>query len=357
MTSKPSVLEDSKRLARASIRQTRNRRGQFAGRYDFHSRYRAAATVLRFAWPADPESVSTRNFDDARSAAGHSDLPRADQLARSVGLSWSEFKCVALDTTRDQMRTYGARRKQPARRAIFTSQSAAAIVRRVASALGQATPTAVDYDIYRIDYLARNRDVRFLFPTSDQVIAACGGWLAALLLADLDAPELDRKGVGMPVRDALGLFLSTQGRLPGKHQLKAFAADERWSFRLGQLGVGTWDAQVLAFRAYWTGTLGRWAPSRPTTGCEFLPLSAIEIARLPLRTGPPRGWWTYERVLACISRYFDDTGASVLKQAPYRAWAKAQNAAGIWTAPPSRFVRYGTLAELAIAAREHSGCR
>jgi len=324
--------------------------GRFVTGDDLHSRYAAIAEVLRAADSERPEDVSMRTFDAARKVAGHGSLPLAQNLADWLGLSWAEVKTVALDKQRDKTKTYRVRRKAPDR-PWKSEEGALLALRRVAEARESVELSQVDYDVYRKQ---QSQEVRDLLPTSPQVIALFGSWAKALARVGLRTPTAAR-AKGMPVVEAIGLFVSTQGRLPRRADLVQFAADERWHFELESLSRRPWDEWITDFREYWGDQLKRWVPPQPRRGGERPPLEALsaeEIAKLPRPQRLPKNYWTYDRVIECVIRYFEDHPEEpMLQQGPYREWAKLRNAEGLWTAQTSTLQRHGTLVELSLEAR------
>jgi len=93
----------------------RDAAGRFVAGTDLRTRYAQIATVLRAADSDEPQRVSTRAFDAARESAGQPSLPAAKNLAELLGMPWPAVKAVALDATRDEVRTYKSRHRRDPR--------------------------------------------------------------------------------------------------------------------------------------------------------------------------------------------------------------------------------------------------
>jgi hypothetical protein len=314
---------------------------------DLRSRFEEIAAVLRFVDPARPQSVSTRKFDASRGRAGYESLPRAQSLAKWLGAGWTDVKIVALDDERHEVRTYTSRHRAPPR-PWLDRDGALQALRRVAEALGQGDLSGVEYDAYRESCTAATRE---LLPTSAQVVKLFGGWARALSEANLSQSLASVQEAGVQRVEAVGLFVRTQGRRPGRKELEAFARDPRWAFPL-QSGRGRpWETVLGEFATWWVGDLHRWMPP-PSEPRPFVPLRDEDVAELRRRMRAPTGWWTRERVIECVVSYLkDNPEAPNLRQPSYRAWAKIKTAQGIWAAAPSTLRKYGTLAELEVEAR------
>ena len=326
--------------------------GRFVAGGDLRSRYAAIEAVLRVADPERPLRVSMRQFDAARAGAGHSSLPRAQDLSAWLAMPWQDVKAVALDPSRDPYRTY-ASRKRVDPRPWSNPDGAVLALQRVAKALGQNGIAATTYDRYRNEVSAATRK---LLPSSPQIVALFGSWSAALTAAELETASAAQPK-GFPVVDAIAVFVRTQGRLPSRGELEEFAADPRWAFPLQSTARRPWQEWMAAFEAWWVGEVGRSLPETAPRS-PFVPLSEEELVALPKSTRPPKGWWTRERVIACVVAYLEQhPEVTQLQQRGYRAWAKEQNAAGIWTAAPGTLTRHGTLEELETEARYRLGRR
>jgi hypothetical protein len=331
---------------------SRDRGGRFVTGQDLFSRCAAIAAVLRAADAASPECVSTRLFDQARLRAGEPSLPKAHNLAEWFGMPWPELKLFVLNDRRNQGATFAARhasRDEP-----WSSRRGASLaMRRVATALGSNELAAVDYDAYRNKQSAA---VRALLPTSAQIIKLFGSWPNALTKAELHPSTAMRAEKGMPMTDALALFVRSQGRFPSQRELKRFALDPRWRFELTQGRSHSWDEWIAIFAEYWTGELRRWLPPPPKrrslAAQTFEPLSDEDRARLRPLSRPPMNYWTFDRVVECVIAYFEENPhESMLTKEAYIPWAKARNQQGKWTMHQTRLHNYGTIRELSIEAR------
>jgi hypothetical protein len=328
-----------------------NRRGsdgRFIAGGDLLGRYAAVAQVLRAVDPDRPERVSMRRFDVARERAGHGSLPRAQSIATWLGMPWAEVKAVALDEKRDKVRTYRSRHRSPPR-PWDDADGALNAMKRVAEAFERDDLAARVYDDYRENAAPATRE---LLPTAAQIVKLFGSWEAALARACLRSPR-SRPPPGLSVVDAIGVFVRTQGCLPGRSELEAFAADPRWAFPLQRIGSRRWQAWIDDFEKWWVGGLERVMPAAPLGRSPFVPLNEADIVELPNPERPPKNWWNRERVVACVIAYLEEhPEAAILRQPSYRAWATERTARGIWTASPTTLTKYGTLEQLEREARQ-----
>lgn len=332
----------------------RDAAGRFVAGTDLRTRYAQIATVLRAADSDEPQRVSTRAFDAARESAGQPSLPAAKNLAELLGMPWPAVKAVALDATRDEVRTYKSRhRRDP--RPWRDADGAVLAVKRVAAALGEDRLAATTYDVFREDSPAATRE---LLPTSAQIVKLCGSWNEALSQAGL-APSLGgRKRTALPVIEAIGLFVRSQGRLPRRKELERFSKDPRWAFSLQRVSEKSWQQWLNEFERWWVGELDRWMPQGSQSACALVPVDADDIAELPRVMRAPKGWWNRERVIECVIRYLKQhPGVRSLHQRDYGTWAREQSAAGILTAASSTLTKYGTLEELEREARDRMAKR
>jgi hypothetical protein len=280
-------------------------------------------------------------------------LPTAKSLAGWLGISWQEVKTVALDESRDRVRTYG-RRHSAAPRPWRDADGAALAMRRVAEALGRDELSTTGYDAFREKAPVATRN---LLPTSFQIIKLFGDWYRALAQAGLRPAVGGRVSTGMPVIEAIGLFVRTQGRLPDRRELEAFAKDPRWAFPLQRLNGTAWDQWLAQFERWWAQELGHEMPSRSERR-PFSPLDENDIAALPRQRRAPRGWWTRERVIECVVAYLEaHPEVRSLQQRPYREWATERSAGGVWTAQASTLTSHGALEELEHEARRQMNPR
>ncbi len=289
-----------------------------------------------------------RKFDLARGGLGYGSLPRAQDLADWLGMSWVDVKAVALDESRDKVRTYRSRNRATPR-PWGDVNGAALAMKRVSEALGQNYLAATDYDVYRSSAPHAQRE---LLPTSAQINKLFGSWAEAVARAGL-APSPGGSPRGLSIVEAIGLFVRSQGRLPGRGELESFAADPQWAFPLQRMGEKRWQQWLDDFESWWVGELKNSMPATSPAAHPFMPLTNEDIAALPKRTRAPKGYWNRARVVECVVAYLRaNPEVPSVRQPSYRAWAKGRNEAGVWTAAPSTVTRYGTLEELEGEARD-----
>ena len=324
----------------------RDRGGRFVAGSDLRTRYAQIAEVLQAADPNRPERVSTRAFDAVR-LAHHPSLPSARGLASWLAMSWHAVKDVALSDSRDVIRTYGSRHRG-ATRPWRDADGAVLALKRVAEALGQDELSLTAYDAFRKRSSAATRE---LLPTSLQIVRLLGDWNTALARAGLLPSSARSTRTALPVVEAIGLFVHTQGRLPGRAELERFAKDPRWAFSLQRMSEKGWQEWLDEFERWWVHERRHQMPPSSKRR-PFAPLDEGDIAVLPQATHAPKGWWKRERVVECVIAYLEDhPDVRSVQQGPYRAWATRRSAEGIWTAAASTLTKYGTLEELEREAR------
>lgn len=325
----------------------RGRDGRFVADGDLRTRYEQIADVLRAADPDHPERVSTRRFDAARALAGHPALARASAHSDWFGMSWDETREVALNSARDPVRTRASRHRSPPR-PWSDRKGVVLALRRVAQALEQDHLAGTSYDEYRKNAHPATRE---LLPTSAQIVRLFGSWDNALAATGL-LPEITPQPSGYPIVEATGLFVRTQGWLPARRDLEAFAADDRWAFPLQSPSQKPWAAWMDDFERWWVDELRNIMPEPCSGRSKFVPLTEEDIVALPTSTRAPKGHWTRTRVVERVAGYLvGNPEVTALQQAPYRAWAKQQNASGIRTPSASTLNTHGTLEELERDAR------
>lgn len=169
--------------------------------------------------------MSRRQYDAARAAAGHRDLPTAAQvLRRTRSGSWPQLLAVLTDERRDLDRTLGQR---AGREHIggFTAAHVALALRDVARSLGQRTLSAREYEDVRVRTVrhARRRRIAVRMPTVGQIEAAAGGWEQACRIAGLRPGTCHERPGGIAVVDALEIAVDALGVVPSRRQLERLA--------------------------------------------------------------------------------------------------------------------------------------
>jgi hypothetical protein len=280
-------------------------------RRDARGRYQAPLTagellgavrqVALAARPAEPTLCSQSQFDAAREQAGWSALPSAVTIARRLKSSWPALLGAIFDPARDEHR-FVALRDSDSLPTALTLDDAVAAIRYTAAACGIGEGNEFSHSQHDAimvplrEYARRRRDraqAHWLFPTV-QMIDSTVGWQAALQAAGL-RPRQTTSVPGLPLIDALELFLHDHGFLAGERSIKRWARERGLSIANGNFREAR--AALMARRA----REGRWTPPgllpsrrRPRTTAGGGPRNAREqsIDRLPRR----RRIWTADQV-------------------------------------------------------------
>jgi hypothetical protein len=218
---------------------------------------------------------------------------------------------------------------------------------------------------------SRNRELERVLPTAAQIVQRVpGGWPGALRVAGLATfptdqrttaaaeetgatataptgpsdpqPRAPRTTWSMTLRDAISLFLESNGRLPVKRELEQFA--KLTGFPL-QHPTRRWTDHITEFREHWAAQ-GRYCP--PT----FLPRQQRPELIIPASGDarrPRRGDWTDPDACARALNVFWDT-------LPRRR-EPTQKAYGRWAVgkpypAPRAFVQHGGFGAVKERARE-----
>lgn len=338
------------KAARTRAPGKRNARGRFQTRYDARTLVDVVAAVARVAKPTEPESISQRDYDNARSLAGYPDAPSARQIATRLRIWWPDLIALAFDPARDIDKALGKRlgaEEEPA-----TLAAIAEALKTVAFELDKKTLTPLDYSNERERlYLqaTRARRARLHLPSVGQILYAAASWDEALAEAGLaPRPAVAGVGPGLAIVDALELCLEAHGALPSLKELEVFAAANNFSLanrERGQGGVSTYLAELTLRRSAW----GKWTPTkmpklkdRPDYA-QPMPGLAVD-ARAPRRRR-----WTRAECLDALARLLVEWPSD--KRLTQRAYQQAVR--GRRDLPPLVSVQqHGPLREMLAEARK-----
>jgi hypothetical protein len=186
--------------------------------------------------PAARQAVSQRAFDRARaSSTDHADLPAARQIARELGLSWSEVLAVAHAQENERGKVLDLKMRGNAPKGWLTSARIKYTLLLVAGRLGVDTLTMIAYDEERAALL--NEDVRdwlhgrrLRIPSAMAVSTAAHGWDAALRVAGLGKRTPRKRTIHQAIAsrvEVMDRFYDHYGEQPSEAALRDFARGNR----------------------------------------------------------------------------------------------------------------------------------
>jgi hypothetical protein len=245
----------------------RRRVPKFApSRYSDHELPGVVADICRDLDPVDPLAVSQPRFDAGRAAAGHPEAPTAKRICARLALSWEAVKQLALDPTRSVDRTVGIRTGKQDETWLGDDVCLTALRVAAARLADEETLSPGRYEEIAEQMLAENRrryrhGGRLVMPTVGQIEWRLGPWPEALAKAGLK-----RRGhtgrPGLPIADAIELFLEATGCLVGRTlltrlcKINDLSLGQRWEKPSYPVEV----ARVRERRA----AVGKWTPPKYT---------------------------------------------------------------------------------------------
>jgi hypothetical protein len=378
---------------------TRTGGGRFGSDYHPLELYGVVRDVALTAAPGDPTLVSQSAWDGARADAGYEDAPTARatcmRLADGAGrpFPWRELLELVFDESRDIERTHAQRAGATADESLGETHVYYALRRVALTELGKMSLRPDEYQRERERLIAearRNRGgspspelIIELLPTAGQIIRIADDWDKALEIAELEPRQTPTKGgrvePAVPIAEVLDRFADEAGgwfcrrpqlidyarergivmtaRAPGSSWADyiseaAAAREARGALVRGLPPAGTFPA----YPALEGGDAATEDPAAEDTAPETddgepasREASAVANERPVKRADKPRGYWTLERCVAAVRRYYDDPNTNgTHSQARYRAWA-----AGRPDAPsPSTFDQYGGWKKVSKLARQ-----
>lgn len=189
--------------------------------------------VSEIAAPLDPSHASQRAFDGARPRSDFPDLPRARNIARSLGMVWADVLALAHEPEGVYAQRLG-RKQTHAIEDYLSAEHVTYALQLVARRLGAHTISLSDYSTERAAMLRHDRarwlhGGQLILPNEDQVITVMGSWEQALAAADLAAPRAGRGGSSTErehaptIPDLLERFHAHHGAQPTAGELRTFA--------------------------------------------------------------------------------------------------------------------------------------
>lgn len=246
-------------------------KGLFRSEYDDRGLPDAVRAVAVACRPDDPTAMTQAEFDAGRAlVAEHAQAPTARRICTRLNMTWRDMLDMLFDPSRDPARTMGRAQGSAADHDLDPRQVADALL-LAASRLYARTIRPHEYVRVRRDLLEEARrkyrhGTPVRLPTVGQIEHAAGGWDAALALAGLDE-RVHVFTAPSPVSydTAIERFLETQGAMPTRDRLEAFARAQ--GFPLARQPQGGHPAAMRRVAVAWTNR-GRWAPGQPRPGAH-----------------------------------------------------------------------------------------
>lgn len=286
--------------------------------------------------------------------------PFQQLLPKDEKLSWSRI-LVACSSGRDPRRvvhSWAVRGPQPRH---LHDKHVWYALRRVAGELGTEALSIPEYGAHREALLRRQRRrlapdlLDALLPNSEQIIVRFGSWPAALSFAGLRPRERStfahsRHELGMPIAEAMIVFVENNSRYPRKRELQRYMKDcgARLANTAGQPWSRCLDAAEAPLRER-----GLPVPAvRPRTTAGPPPMNERSYRLPPGRRipGAPRSrvYWTRERCLEALREYL--THLRPGQDGRLRHYERLLQANG-WPVHPT-LRKHGSFQELLAEARQ-----
>lgn len=253
------------------------------------------ARISLEARPADPTSVTQREFDETRVRLGVT-CSRAARLVARFNKPWSELVATVHAPGAFQSLRRGEQGSKD--QVQFDEDTAVAAVRSAAIALDVATLKPDEYTAYRNRLLASARGLnRKRLETRWPVTALIQqiGWETTLERAGLKRTDADtHEAVDNP--DAIGLYLECRGFAPPLRVAIEFLRSQGVAAKRRSMHT---DVALEILRERRQGGGGRWTPGRvlkenerPEVPDACLELENEKLAPYkPAAKVMPRGWW------------------------------------------------------------------
>ncbi len=299
------------------------KRGKYTGRFepllDPVGRLRAIAEVARFVDEVEPETVSQRRWDAARTPAGYPQAPSARQMCQALKISWPDALRLALDESRNLTQTVAGLTKADERK--WSEREIHYALHLVARELDIRSFTSNDYERVR-DRLVRSDRGRNgpqailerLLPTWHQIVGSVGAaatWNDALASVGLDPFIQDRtQRSALSVGEAYDLFieLTQDEAAPTRNQLDYLR--KRWGISVARISKtpGSWDGieqQLIENRAERGLKTPRKRLTHPQVKAIVVPEDVLET--LPRVKGKER--WPYAKCVVALAEYLRELPA------------------------------------------------
>jgi hypothetical protein len=294
--------------------------GRFSRTFSDQELLAIVRDVAFFGRPADPVSISQRDYDQARSGPGLANTPRAYRIAERLKTPWSRVVEIALAGDNREL-AIGTRRTKRLRDDLGRDE-VVHYLKRVAKHLGVEEMSIGQYEEGRAELIAVDsrryrhgaQQVR-LIPSGQMIVSKAGSWAKALSWAGLKTrqePTIKR----YTAEQALDDFISDFGFLPGRKVLAEYQ-DARDLMTVGLPSGEDFPAwrhqQMVSGLASRHGQVGPYSGPRPLT----LDPAKISLAPAGFAQKIERNL-TMARVKADMARALDLAGGRTLTFREYQ---------------------------------------
>jgi len=211
--------------------------------------------VSRTADPDQPEKVTQRAWDDARTDAGHPDAPRAHSITQRLQVPWSRLLVIANGNPDDALRALRQTASDKGRKDLALHAVATAM-RQAATRLSAGTLNRGDYQRARQQILAGTRKpparrvAERAMPTLTSIETVLAqnqmSWDDGLNMAGLQPPPAAGSVAGLDEEAATRAFVADIGKLPANGtQIRKWAASRGVSLQHHLVSARLKDAANL----------------------------------------------------------------------------------------------------------------
>jgi hypothetical protein len=250
-----------------------------------------AREIALAAAPENPSAITQTIFNRAR-LRSQPDCPEAAYIARRLQCSWSEVLRIAFSYEGNTFKLLAQRK------GITEADRATCVeaLRLVAERLQLPTLRPDDYEKEREAIIGKRRGTHrasLLKRLPKAAMIDYHGWDELLLEAGLSSRSRRKNRQGMPIPDAVELFLQTQGRLPSLRDLIKFSKEH--GFSVQEHKEIKPHTQVLRERRE---KQGLWTPSRVPKPSQRPPWQITKASASTAQAFPlaRRNYWTLELV-------------------------------------------------------------
>jgi hypothetical protein len=301
--------------------------------------------IATLANPSEPETVTQRAFDAARTgSATHADLPAARRITERLGWPWSRVLTVAHEPEHQQVHELRPKSPGAYSQDWLTDEHVVAVLTIVAQRLSANTVSKSQYEaeceeLLRVDHARWFHGRNLLLPTPRQIVFKAGSWDEALRKAGLELPHeraprpREKRAPSFP--DLMERFYDEYGVQPTLPDLQAFARGN---------GIPYPDSRRVKF----TDGRKEWRAQRRANG---LPNPKVVRRRPGRRPGNSRpdysrdvgaarpgerrlgehrlSKWSRDDCIASVARYLEHVAGSRSTQRGYTSWAAKQESAPV----------------------------
>jgi hypothetical protein len=308
--------------------------GRLVATYSKSDLYKLVALAARKTKPHAPETLSVREFDRALGSIGYPDAPSGRAIYGRLKRPWPEIVALALrDMTANRADDAVSRKKEGhwmTERHLFYALKTLARFKDV------TTFTPMSYDAARDEYLRspeRQRDAEMHeqhLPTSSQILriaAKLAGddplWEKALRYAGLTV-ETPSQQTGMPVAEAIYLYIRVTGLLPTRREIRRLGKE--WKIAIAFERGRLWQDSLDECRQL-REERGETMPTESGGHGRHPALVKPDTLAAPARRTKAGRWQDEELVIERLTIYVLDCRAQSIRprQKHYKEWSKGRD--------------------------------